>query len=52
QKGLIIETAGAEDEVLKVFCPLTITEADLAHGLTIIERSAARIAPRGLQQAS
>ncbi|HGH6024807.1 TPA: diaminobutyrate--2-oxoglutarate transaminase [Vibrio mimicus] len=52
QNGLIIETAGAEDEVLKVFCPLTITEADLAKGLAIIERSAAAVASRRLQKAS
>lgn len=37
EKGLIIETAGADDEVLKLLPPLTIPEASLARGLDIIE---------------
>ena len=35
-QGLIIETSGPNDEVLKVLCPLTISEADLSHGLQIL----------------
>ena len=34
--GLIIETSGPNDEVLKVLCPLTISEADLSEGLRIL----------------
>ncbi|MGD8711008.1 MAG: diaminobutyrate--2-oxoglutarate transaminase [Ectothiorhodospiraceae bacterium] len=38
-KGLIIETAGAEDEVLKLLPPLTTDEADLKKGMSIIEEA-------------
>ncbi|HLR77464.1 MAG TPA: diaminobutyrate--2-oxoglutarate transaminase [Burkholderiaceae bacterium] len=37
--GLIIETSGARDEVLKVLPALTITDEQLMQGLDIIERS-------------
>jgi diaminobutyrate-2-oxoglutarate transaminase len=37
--NLIIETAGPEDEVLKLLPPLTTEQADLAKGLEIIEKS-------------
>lgn len=36
-QGLVIETSGAHDEVVKVLAPLTIPEAQLARGLDIIE---------------
>lgn len=36
EHGLIIETSGPNDEVLKVLCPLTISEADLSEGLGIL----------------
>jgi len=39
KSGLIIETAGVADEVLKLLPSLTISEEELAHGLDIIERS-------------
>jgi diaminobutyrate-2-oxoglutarate transaminase len=39
ERGLIIETAGANDEVLKMLPPLTISESELNHGLDIIEQS-------------
>ncbi|PQM27371.1 diaminobutyrate--2-oxoglutarate transaminase [Sphingopyxis lindanitolerans] len=35
--GLIIETSGAHDEVIKVLAPLTIDDATLAVGLDILE---------------
>jgi diaminobutyrate-2-oxoglutarate transaminase len=35
--GLVIETSGARDEVVKVLAPLTIPEDQLARGLDIIE---------------
>ncbi|MCM5555777.1 diaminobutyrate--2-oxoglutarate transaminase [Pleomorphomonas sp. NRK KF1] len=35
--GLIIETSGSFDEVVKVLAPLTIAKADLAAGLDIME---------------
>lgn len=36
-RGLIIETSGAHDEVVKVLAPLTIDDAHLTAGLDIIE---------------
>jgi diaminobutyrate-2-oxoglutarate transaminase len=39
KKGLIIETSGAEDQVIKLLCPLTISDAALATGLDKIEES-------------
>jgi len=38
-RGLIIETTGPEQEVLKVLCPLTIPETDLKAGLTILDEA-------------
>ena len=35
--GLIIETAGTDDQVLKLLPPCTIEDADLEKGLQIIE---------------
>ncbi|ATF10150.1 diaminobutyrate--2-oxoglutarate transaminase [Candidatus Enterovibrio altilux] len=40
EKGMIIETAGPKDEVIKFFCPLTISESELEQGLHIFEYSA------------
>src|SRR5690606_13807707 len=37
ENGLIIETAGAEDQVLKVLCPLNIPISLLKQGLDILE---------------
>jgi diaminobutyrate-2-oxoglutarate transaminase len=39
ERGLIIETSGADDEVVKVLAPLTIADEVLAEGLDIIEAS-------------
>ena len=36
EKGLIIETSGAQDEVVKVLAPLTIPEETLRKGLNIL----------------
>lgn len=37
ERGLIIETSGPHDEVVKVLAPLTIEDEVLASGLTILE---------------
>ncbi|WP_104400806.1 diaminobutyrate--2-oxoglutarate transaminase [Vibrio penaeicida] len=37
--GLVIETAGPEDEVVKFFAPLTITESELKQGLDIFKNA-------------
>lgn len=39
ERGLVIETAGIDDQVLKLLPSLTITEQELAHGLDVIEDS-------------
>jgi len=39
KKGLMIETSGAEDQVIKLLCPLIISDESLAKGLDIIEES-------------
>ena len=40
QRGLIIETSGPQDEVIKTLPPLTIPDADLTKGLEILAESA------------
>jgi diaminobutyrate-2-oxoglutarate transaminase len=40
-KGLIVETCGSGDEVLKILCPLTISIEDLQAGLDIIAAASA-----------
>ena len=42
-KGLLIETSGSDDEVVKCLCPLTISESELTRGLDILEESIAEI---------
>jgi len=39
KKGLMIETSGAEDQVIKLLCPLTISDEALGKGLDMIEES-------------
>jgi diaminobutyrate-2-oxoglutarate transaminase len=39
EKGVIIETCGSDDHVLKFFCPLTISDESLKRGLDIVEAS-------------
>lgn len=39
KNGLIIETSGGDDEVVKVLCPLTISREQLEAGLDILERA-------------
>ena len=44
ERGLIIETAGNQGQIVKCFCPLTIGEEDLRKGLKILEASFAAVA--------
>lgn len=37
KRGLIIETSGADDQVVKILCPLTIEDVNLKCGIDIIE---------------
>jgi diaminobutyrate-2-oxoglutarate transaminase len=39
ENGLMIETSGANDQVIKLLPPLTISNEDLCIGLDILERS-------------
>jgi diaminobutyrate-2-oxoglutarate transaminase len=39
ERGLIIETSGSEDQVLKCLIPLNITDDELTRGLDILEES-------------
>lgn len=43
QQGVVIETSGANDEVLKFLPALTISEDELRRGLAIVERCIAEI---------
>lgn len=44
KRGLIMETSGINDQVLKFLAPLTIDDQDLEHGLDIVEQAAAAVA--------
>lgn len=39
QKGLIIETSGADDHVVKFLCPLIISDTNLKKGIDIVEQA-------------
>jgi diaminobutyrate-2-oxoglutarate transaminase len=39
ERGLIIETAGPADEVMKLMPPLTITDTELDEGLAVVAES-------------
>lgn len=41
--GLIIETSGPDSEVVKILCPLVISDEDLNAGLDILERSVRQV---------
>ncbi|WP_376695786.1 diaminobutyrate--2-oxoglutarate transaminase [Wenzhouxiangella sp. EGI_FJ10305] len=44
EQGLVIETAGIDDQVLKLLPPLTISDEDLEKGLSIIEEAVTKVA--------
>ena len=52
EKGLIIETAGPDDEVVKCLMPLTISEEDLNKGLDLLTESVSEIMKDEMSQAS
>lgn len=39
QKGLLIETSGADDHVVKFLCPLIISDENLKKGIDIVEQA-------------
>lgn len=50
--GLIIETAGPNDEVVKFFAPLTITESELQQGLDIFKNAVESVVEKQFKKAS
>ncbi len=42
-RNLVVETSGNHGQVVKCFCPLTISEEDLCKGLDILEQSVAAV---------
>lgn len=46
ERGLIIETSGADDQVVKCLCPLVISDENLKAGLDILEQSVAEVMER------
>ncbi|EWH11220.1 diaminobutyrate--2-oxoglutarate aminotransferase [Catenovulum agarivorans DS-2] len=52
EKGLIIETAGNQGQVVKCFCPLTIETQDLEKGLKIVVEAIAEEFNTSLKMAS
>lgn len=45
RRGLLVETSGPDDEVLKLMPALTITDADLARGLDILAEAIRAVSP-------
>ncbi|AHC15507.1 diaminobutyrate--2-oxoglutarate transaminase [Salinispira pacifica] len=43
KKGLIIETSGADDQVVKFLCPLVISDENLKAGLDIVEEAVKQV---------
>ncbi|MFV8781357.1 diaminobutyrate--2-oxoglutarate transaminase [Microbulbifer sp. SA54] len=43
RNGLVIETSGADDHVVKTLCPLTITDENLTKALDIVEAAVAKV---------
>jgi diaminobutyrate-2-oxoglutarate transaminase len=52
ENGLVIETSGSEDQVVKCLCPLTISEAELDEGLGIIREATRAVLGRRYRKAS
>ncbi|KHA62111.1 diaminobutyrate--2-oxoglutarate aminotransferase [Vibrio variabilis] len=50
--GLVIETAGPNDEVVKFFAPLTITESELQQGLDIFKNAVESVVEQQFKKAS
>lgn len=52
ERKLVIETSGADDQVVKCLCPLTITPEELDKGLSILKESVGMIVEQDLKKAS
>jgi diaminobutyrate-2-oxoglutarate transaminase len=47
ERGLLMETSGPEDEVMKILPPLTVTDDELEEGLAIVRESVAAVTHQG-----
>lgn len=52
ENGMVIETAGPDDEIVKFFCPLTITDQELEQGMSIFENAVESVASKYFKKAS
>ncbi len=52
ERGLLIETAGVEDQVVKFLAPLTIRPEELDEGLDIVETAVSAVAPWAEREAA
>lgn len=52
EQGLVIETSGPNSEVVKILCPLSISDKDLNAGLDILERSVRHVLAQNLSMAA
>lgn len=52
ENGLIIETSGPDSEVVKILCPLSISDEDLNAGLDILENSVRHVLTQDLSLAA
>ncbi|MGO2508372.1 diaminobutyrate--2-oxoglutarate transaminase [Vibrio hibernica] len=52
ENGMVIETAGPNDEVVKFFCPLTVSESELEQGIHIFEKAVAKVSTKLTRRAS
>ncbi|WP_105901277.1 diaminobutyrate--2-oxoglutarate transaminase [Vibrio gangliei] len=50
--GMVIETAGPDDEVVKFFCPLTVSESELEQGIHIFENAVEKVSEKLVKKAS
>jgi diaminobutyrate-2-oxoglutarate transaminase len=50
-RGLLMETSGAESEVIKLMPSLLVSDAELDHGLTVVSESIEAVAARELVEA-
>ena len=50
--GLIIETSGSFDEVVKILCPINIPDQELDAGLDILQSSMRSIEEKNAQAAA
>jgi len=52
EDGLIIETSGPDSEVVKILCPLMISDEDLNAGLDVLENSVRHVLTQHLSMAA